>query len=300
MQLSQTGNYIFALLLACGTASAAGCDSGDGGDGGFGSFGSGGGDFGTTTTGAADTGTADGGGTTDDGGSGSADGSSDGADSSGTTGADTTDSGTSTDSGTTDDGTSTDTGTTDTGTTGTTTGTTTGPGTTTTTTGGAMCGNGIVEAGEECDGSNLGGSTCAGLGFGGGSLSCAQGCTLDDSGCTGGNTCGARPTTGAYADCSADTMGCAPGTAGCSFIYTDTNMNQMQDPGEPVTGGFCTASCNTDADCELPAFAGCTATARCSPVGTQGNFCRLDCTGVAATCPTGMTCQVVGGESTCY
>lgn len=48
-----------------------------------------------------------------------------------------------------------------------------------------FCGDGSVNAcGEECDGSALGGATCASEGFpGGGSLSCTAACGLDTSAC---------------------------------------------------------------------------------------------------------------------
>lgn len=45
------------------------------------------------------------------------------------------------------------------------------------------CGNGVVDAGEACDGSNLNGATCASEGFAFGVLSCTAGCALDTSGC---------------------------------------------------------------------------------------------------------------------
>jgi subtilisin family serine protease len=48
----------------------------------------------------------------------------------------------------------------------------------------AACGNGIAEAGEACDGTDLRGETCASQGFDAGVLACAAGCTLDTSGCT--------------------------------------------------------------------------------------------------------------------
>lgn len=48
------------------------------------------------------------------------------------------------------------------------------------------CGNGLLEAGEQCDSSNLGGQTCATQGFAAGILSCAVRCTFDTSACTGG------------------------------------------------------------------------------------------------------------------
>lgn len=54
---------------------------------------------------------------------------------------------------------------------------------------GSTCGNDQVDAGEQCDGTNLNGRTCVSLGFSGGTLSCAPSCTLDTSACTspGGN-----------------------------------------------------------------------------------------------------------------
>jgi len=52
--------------------------------------------------------------------------------------------------------------------------------------GGPVCGNGVVETGEQCDGGNLNGQTCVGLGFTGGTLACSGSCTFDTSGCTTG------------------------------------------------------------------------------------------------------------------
>lgn len=45
------------------------------------------------------------------------------------------------------------------------------------------CGNGVREGEEACDGFDLGGQSCLGLGLGGGALSCSASCTLDASGC---------------------------------------------------------------------------------------------------------------------
>jgi len=56
---------------------------------------------------------------------------------------------------------------------------------TTTTDGGGECGNGIIEAGEECDGRDLDGEDCVTQGFpDGGALGCADDCTFDTSNCT--------------------------------------------------------------------------------------------------------------------
>ena len=51
---------------------------------------------------------------------------------------------------------------------------------------GSGCGDGVIQSGEECDGSNLAGQTCTSRGFSGGSLSCNSNCTINTSACTSG------------------------------------------------------------------------------------------------------------------
>ncbi|HXG20063.1 MAG TPA: beta-propeller fold lactonase family protein [Methylomirabilota bacterium] len=48
----------------------------------------------------------------------------------------------------------------------------------------AGCGNGSIDASEECDGAALDGASCASLGFGGGSLTCRPRCAAGDKKCT--------------------------------------------------------------------------------------------------------------------
>lgn len=50
--------------------------------------------------------------------------------------------------------------------------------------GGPSCGDGVVDAGEDCDGADLGGMDCMGRGFDGGDLGCNDDCTFDESMCT--------------------------------------------------------------------------------------------------------------------
>ena len=50
----------------------------------------------------------------------------------------------------------------------------------------ALCGNGNIEPGEECDGVTLGGATCSSRGFSGGTLGCTLSCEFDTSQCEGG------------------------------------------------------------------------------------------------------------------
>ncbi len=60
--------------------------------------------------------------------------------------------------------------------------------------GGLLCGNGVIEGNEQCDGDNINGFTCEALGYISGTLQCdavtctfdTQLCTADDSGGTSG------------------------------------------------------------------------------------------------------------------
>jgi hypothetical protein len=50
----------------------------------------------------------------------------------------------------------------------------------------SVCGNNVVEGGEQCDGSNLNGASCTTLGWAGGTLSCTPACEFNQSACTPG------------------------------------------------------------------------------------------------------------------
>ncbi|PKN44463.1 MAG: hypothetical protein CVU59_11580, partial [Deltaproteobacteria bacterium HGW-Deltaproteobacteria-17] len=47
-----------------------------------------------------------------------------------------------------------------------------------------VCPNGVLEPGETCDGTDLGGRTCEDLSYTGGTLTCRTDCTLDTAECT--------------------------------------------------------------------------------------------------------------------
>jgi hypothetical protein len=72
----------------------------------------------------------------------------------------------------------------------------------------ASCGNGVLEAGERCDGAELDGQTCVGLGFDGGMLTCRADCGgFDTSRCEGtGPVCGDGAITGLEV-CDGDELG---------------------------------------------------------------------------------------------
>ena len=48
----------------------------------------------------------------------------------------------------------------------------------------SICGNGIIEGGEDCEGEDLNSQTCETLGFGPGTLTCDIACSFDTSGCS--------------------------------------------------------------------------------------------------------------------
>ncbi|MBU1241007.1 hypothetical protein KKF84_11485, partial [Myxococcota bacterium] len=52
------------------------------------------------------------------------------------------------------------------------------------------CGDGVIDTGEECDGDALGGATCTGQGYYGGTIGCSDECQLDVTECEGAGRCG--------------------------------------------------------------------------------------------------------------
>ena len=53
-----------------------------------------------------------------------------------------------------------------------------------------LCGNGILDVGEQCDGTAFGGANCASVGaFDGGTLKCTSGCQFDTTACTPTASC---------------------------------------------------------------------------------------------------------------
>ncbi len=73
------------------------------------------------------------------------------------------------------------------------------------------CGDGKKDPGEQCDGADLGGQSCSGLGFDSGSLSCSGNCTFDTSQCQNDN-----PNCLGFGEgiCLSDSDCCPPGVNG--------------------------------------------------------------------------------------
>ncbi len=180
---------------------------------------------------------------------------------------------------------------------------------------GAVCNNGLLEQGEQCDGFDLGGMDCASLGMGVGALKCFTDCTYDTSGCSNASVCGNGAIEGnedcdgmnlAGRDCAALNLGsgalsctatCQFDTSGCSMseqcgngVVEGTedcdgyNLNGKSCAavlGPQYTGGAlsCTAGCEFD-------------TSGCSDTGAQcgndvleaGEACDGDTFQGGATC----------------
>ncbi len=174
------------------------------------------------------------------------------------------------------------------------------------------CGNGVVEAGEECDGVSLGGAGCSDVGFFGGALRCTSSCLYDtrlcdrcgdgivdvDLGeeCDGDNLAGVT--------CDELIAGSTSGTPGCDGRCQRTAGscatcgNGFREGGEQCDGtDVGTATCATlgynagsiGCDLETCVLSG----ERCSTCGNN----RCDLLETTATCPA--DCVTTCGNGTC-
>ena len=113
--------------------------------------------------------------------------------------------------------------------------------------GGERCGDGVREGAEACDGSDLGGASCASLGLGGGVLAC-DGCELDASGCAScapscaGRECGSDGCGGSCGSCLSGEV-CGGGACMCA---PSCGVRECGDDG---CGGSCGA-CGLGEVCE--------------------------------------------------
>lgn len=178
-----------------------------------------------------------------------------------------------------------------------------------------VCGDGNVDAGEECDGESLVGSTCMTEGYGAGTLACGPDCQLFTDGCYtcgdnivhmaeacdgsnfNGKTCQGLGYGGGSLVCaqnckSIDTAGCTPlascgngvreGAEQCDGIQLGGNTCITLGYDQGALG--CTGSCTLDTSgCETLACAG------------QGEFCIFDEANPQSNCcPAGVKGNILG------
>jgi hypothetical protein len=94
-----------------------------------------------------------------------------------------------------------------------------------------VCGNGVKEVNEECDGADFEGQSCQSKGFSSGTLKCDSQCKLDASGCS--NACNPSWSCGSWSACSSARMQ----TRSC----TDVN-NCGATAGKPTEAQSCIPS----------------------------------------------------------
>jgi hypothetical protein len=127
---------------------------------------------------------------------------------------------------------------------------------------GPVCGDGVREGTESCDGSDLGGNNCTTVGFTGGSLSCMSDCSFNATGCTGGGAVGFF----CYAQPS-----CVGGVYSCGAVanfnkQTPCNYPDNTDPVYQCQDGFESNPVNTW-PCSLPPPPTCSLSAS-SPISS--------------------------------
>jgi hypothetical protein len=181
----------------------------------------------------------------------------------------------------------------------------------------ASCGNGIVEGSEDCDGDDLGGSSCVDFGFDDGAIVCDPECHLVTDACftcgdgeialgevcdgtnLSGQSCTSLGFGGGTLTCSADCQtivddACTPlPSCGDGMLNGGEQCDGNQLGGAScVTQGFdlgelgCTAACTYDVSACMDDLSDC---------GMQGDLCIFDENDPQSTCcPAGVGGNIFG------
>ncbi|MEZ4367876.1 MAG: kelch repeat-containing protein [Kofleriaceae bacterium] len=117
----------------------------------------------------------------------------------------------------------------------------------------ADCGDGVIGAGESCDGADLDGLTCQAFGYTDGALACSDECQLDFADCRG--LCGDGVIGGVEECDQGDANSQAPG-AECRLDCTRARCGdrvvdpvEVCDDGNNGYGDGCAATCDSDETC---------------------------------------------------
>ncbi|MDY0001944.1 MAG: DUF4215 domain-containing protein [Polyangia bacterium] len=180
----------------------------------------------------------------------------------------------------------------------------------------ALCGDGVLQSGEWCDGEDLGGYDCLSRGFDGGVLSCTQACTLDESLChrcgdgavdpgescdgsdLGGQSCESHGLTGGPLACAADCTLDLSQCTGCGNGVLEGD--EECDDANALGGDGCSPDCrleegpislvwsvvssdaSTLSDCAAEGIAQVEVSLTISGTGTVVDATRLPCSDGAA------------------
>jgi cysteine-rich repeat protein len=169
---------------------------------------------------------------------------------------------------------------------------------------GGGCGNGTIDTGEDCDGTNLASQTCVTRGRPGGVLSCDSTCRFDESACDPSPCGNGAINTGE--DCDGTMLGTGTcvsegflsGTLACSPTCTyDTSLCSSCGNGTLQTGEACDGAMLNGQTCMTQGFTGGTLT--CSPTcGFVTTACTNSMCGNGAV-NTGEDCDgaMLGGHT---
>ncbi len=116
----------------------------------------------------------------------------------------------------------------------------------------AICGNGVVDGVEFCDGADLDGASCVNLGFGGGLLACGADCNIDTSGCEALPVCGDGVVDFGEECDDGNALGCDGCSVTCRVEACGDGVvecGEVCDDGNTVDGDGCSADCRSDETC---------------------------------------------------
>jgi hypothetical protein len=102
----------------------------------------------------------------------------------------------------------------------------------------SVCGNGVREGVEACDGADFGGTSCLDEGCLGGTVSCTPGCVIDASACTACPSCNLDSTCDSFEDC----VNCA---ADCPPLTLATCGNDVCETADGEDCVTCPQDCNS-------------------------------------------------------
>ena len=157
----------------------------------------------------------------------------------------------------------------------------------------ASCGNGTLEANEECEGFDTRGASCDSLGFGVGRLRCNEQCKLDTTSC---GVCGDRIVQMGEACDGTNLNGATcesllgPGTEGTVSCSSDCRSLLTESCRSTKPPGALEACIPGTTTCPLPTS--------CVTTNT-GAFCLEPCALGGDTCGGGRYCEDVGGAGAC-